>query len=74
LIWRTELPIPLVSQQDVVTVVAIGGGASQAIALLKKSLEDYPPVRIIAITMKDNLNPLGRGSLGTVLVAVVESV
>jgi hypothetical protein len=66
--------MPLVPQQDIVTVVATGAGPEQAIMMLRTKLLDYPDVRVISITMKDVANPLGRGSLGTQLVAVVETV
>jgi hypothetical protein len=66
--------MPLITQQDVVTVFALGGGEKKAIELLKTLLDSYPDVRIVSIAVKDQLNPLGKGALGTSLTAVIESV
>ena len=68
------MTMPLITQQDVVTVFALGGGEQKAIDLLKTLLDSYPDVRIVSISAKDHLNPLGKGSLGTSLTAVIESV
>lgn len=66
--------MPLISQQRIVSVVAKAGGEEQAIELLTKKLESYPPVRIVAIATRGIANPLGKGELGTRLTAVVETV
>jgi hypothetical protein len=64
----------LIPQQQIVSVIARGGGEEEAIALLLKKLETYPPVRIVTIATRGVLNPLGRGELGIRLTAVVETV
>lgn len=66
--------MPLIPQQKVVSVVAKGGGEEQAIAELEKVLASFPPCRIISITSRGIMNPIGRGELGTRLTAVVETV
>ena len=57
--------MPLIDQQDVVTVTSTKG-ARAAVAELKRILEAYPPVRLVSIAMSS--------TAGTVtLVAVVET-
>lgn len=65
--------MPLVPQQDVVSVRVPGGNPDKAVAELKKALWDYPPVRIISITMC-SINAEWHGYHGTELVAVVETM
>ncbi|WP_166979326.1 hypothetical protein [Paramicrobacterium fandaimingii] len=64
--------MPLIKQQDVISVV--GSGHDRAILELKKVLKEYPPVKVVAISTQDVLNPLGRGALAVRLTAVVETV
>lgn len=50
------------------------GGPENAITALRAKLEPYPPVRIVTITMSDMPNPFGKGSMGTKVVAVIETI
>jgi len=60
--------MPLVAQQKIVTVLARNGDAADAGALLEKTLEPFPPVRIVAIDVATVLH------VGTRMTAVVEIV
>lgn len=59
--------MPLIDQQDVVTVTSTEGGTPAAAAELKRILEAYPPVRLVSVAISS--------TAGTVtLVAVVETI
>lgn len=61
--------MPLIPQQDIVSVEALGGGPNQAIEKLRTKLEAYPEVRIVSISMKQS-----GIAAGVELVAVIETV
>ena len=66
--------MPLIPEQQVVSVGVSPGGEDKAISALLKELESYPPVRIVAIASRGIKNPLGAGDIGLRLTAVVETV
>lgn len=61
--------MPLVSQQEIVHVLVLGGNGATAVEKLKKELEAYPPCRIVSISIKSP-----ESAHGAELVAVIESV
>jgi len=61
--------MPLIPQQDIVTVNALGAIPPVAVAQLKKMLEAYPPCKVISISMMPSV-----GAPGTDLVAVIETI
>lgn len=68
--------MPLIEQQDVVNVCASPGTSpttAHLITQLKRVLEDYPPVRIVALTESVVASNDGTGPKRS-LTAVVETV
>lgn len=65
--------MPLIPQQDIVWAAGVGG-PEKALATLREKLDAYPPVRIVSISMSDMPNPFGKGSMGTKVVAVIETI
>ena len=66
--------MPLIPQQQLVSVKVIGADEDSAIPQLMKALESYPPVRIVSITSRGVKNPLGAGEIGVRLTAIVETI
>lgn len=68
---RKSGPMPLISQQDIVTVEGVDR-VEPMIELLKAALEVYPPVRIVSIS--STVLRTGGGPTIRTLTAVVETV
>lgn len=61
--------MPLIPQQDIVVVNALGATPPVAVEQLKKKLEAYPPCKVVSIAMMSSV-----GAPGTDLVAVIETI
>lgn len=66
--------MPLIKSQQVVSVVARGGGEDEAIVQLHKALAPLPDCKIVSVATRSVSNPLGRGEWGLRLTAVIEFV
>lgn len=59
--------MPLAPQQEILIVTDLGGSALTAAQKLHTLMDEYPPARIVALTMKSTA-----GIPGTELIAVIE--
>lgn len=64
-----ESLVPLIPQQDIIVIQDLGGTSVTAAEKLRTRLEEYPPSRIVAISVKNS-----SVIFGTELVAVIETI
>ncbi|WP_382307313.1 hypothetical protein [Herbiconiux sp. UC225_62] len=62
----------LVLNQEVITVSTLGKGVDGARDQLMRAIAPYAKARIISISHAKIENPIGKGQIGTEIVAVIE--